>query len=119
MKNIFLSLCFLIVLASGCAPRGPIGSFVGPLPEKSAVAAIADDAAFILAGLYSPGHTTLRLLPAKNAENSFALAFENSLRGRASPWPQPIPMPWPWATLWMCLKKKQRGICICTFLTAR
>jgi len=82
MKNIFLSLCFLIVLASGCVSRGPINSFAGPLPEKSAVAAIADDAAFILAGLYPPGHTALRLLPAKNAENSFAVVFESSLRGK-------------------------------------
>jgi len=72
----------LAVCLSGCASRGPIGSFAGPLPEKSAVAAIADDAAFILAGLYPPGHTTLRLLPAKNAENSFAVAFESSLRSR-------------------------------------
>jgi len=77
-----LILLMLAVCLSGCASRGPIGSFAGPLPEKPAVAGIADDAAVILAGLYPPGHTTLRLLPAKNAENSFAVAFESSLRSR-------------------------------------
>jgi hypothetical protein len=34
----------------------------------------------VLAELYPPGHTTLYLLPAKKAENDFALAFEYSLR---------------------------------------
>jgi hypothetical protein len=82
MKSILLSLCLLVILASGCASHGPINSFAGPLPEKSAVAAIADDAAFILAGLYPPGHTAIRLLPASDAENDFAVAFENSLRAR-------------------------------------
>jgi hypothetical protein len=77
-----LILLMLAVFLSGCATHGPIGSFAGPLPERMAVTAIADDAAFILAGLYPPGHTTLRLLPAKDAENSFALAFESSLRAK-------------------------------------
>ena len=75
-------LLTLAVLLSGCAAHGPIGSFAGPLPQKPAVTAIADDAATILAGLYPPGHTTLRLLPAKNAENDFAVALENGLRAR-------------------------------------
>jgi hypothetical protein len=82
MKAIFLSLCLCVVLASGCAKPGPIGSFAGPLPEKPAVAAIADDAVSILTGLYPPGHTAIRLLPAKDAENGFALAFENGLRAK-------------------------------------
>ena len=82
MKTILLSLCLCIILASGCASRGSIGSFAGTLPEKSAVAAIADDAVSILTDVYPPGHTALRLLSAKNAENGFALAFENGMRAR-------------------------------------
>jgi hypothetical protein len=81
MKTILLPLC-LLVLASGCALRGPFGSFAGPLPEKSAVAAIADDAVSILTDLYPPGHTAIRLLPAKDAENGFAVAFESALRAK-------------------------------------
>jgi hypothetical protein len=82
MKNTLslLFLCFMLV--SGCASRGPVGSFCGPLPERSAVTAIAADAVACLAGLYPPGHTTLRLLPAKEAENSFASDFESGLRAR-------------------------------------
>ena len=77
-----LILLLLAVCLSGCAAHGPINSFAGPLPEKSAVAAIADDAATILAGLYPPGHTALRVLAARDAENGFAVAFESSLRAR-------------------------------------
>ena len=73
-------LLTLAVLLSGCAAHGPIGSFAGPLPQKPAVVAIADDAAIILAGLYPPGHTTLHVLPAR--DNGFALIFENALRAR-------------------------------------
>jgi hypothetical protein len=71
-----------VCLVSGCAKPGPIGSFAGPLPEKPAVAAIAADAVSILMGLYPPGHTAVRLLPAKDAENGFAVAFENGLRAK-------------------------------------
>jgi hypothetical protein len=70
------------MLLSGCASRGPLGSFCGPLPEDAAVTAIAADAVACLAGLYPPGHTVLRLLPAKEAENGFALAFESGLRAQ-------------------------------------
>ena len=82
MKNILLPLCLCGILLSGCASRGPVGSFCGPLPERSAVTAIAADAVACLAGMYPPGHTTLRLLPAKVAENGFASAFESGLRAR-------------------------------------
>jgi hypothetical protein len=82
MKKYIFSLILAVSLVSGCASRGPFGSFAGPLPEQSAVAAIADDAVSILAGLYPPGHTTIRLLPLKDAKNAFAVAFENGLRAR-------------------------------------
>ena len=81
MKAMLLSVCLCVMLASGCASRGSLGSFAGPLPEKAAVAAIADDAVSILTGLYPPGHTAVRLLPAKTA-NGFAVAFENGLRAK-------------------------------------
>ena len=68
--------------ASGCAVRGPVGSFCGPLPEKAAVSAIAADAVSCLSGLYPPGHTALYLIPAKSAANDFAAAFENGLRAQ-------------------------------------
>ena len=77
-----LLLLLVMVFASGCASRGPLGSFCGPLPERNAVTAIAADAVACLAGLYPPGHTTLRLLPAKEAENGFAVAFESGLRAK-------------------------------------
>ena len=81
MKAIILiSIC--VILASGCAKRGPVGSYAGPLPEQEAVSAIADDAVSILADLYPPGHTAIRLLPAKDAENGFAITFESGLRAR-------------------------------------
>jgi len=82
MKPIILTLSLCVIMASGCASRGPIGSFAGPLPEQDAVAAIADDGVSFLAEYYPPGHTMFRLLPAKVAENGFAAAFENSLRAK-------------------------------------
>ena len=81
MKTILLSLCLCVVLASGCASRGPIGSFAGPLPETGAVSAIAVDAASTLTELYPPGHTSLHVLPTKK-ENGFALALDNELRAK-------------------------------------
>jgi hypothetical protein len=82
MKTIFLPLCMFILLASGCASRRPVGSFCGPLPDDAAVTAIAADAVACLVDLYPPGHTVLRLLPAKEAENGFASAFESGLRAQ-------------------------------------
>ena len=82
MKALLFSMLLAVCLVSGCASRGPFGSFAGPLPENAAVAAIADDAVSILAGLYPPGHTSLRLLSAKDAKNGFALAFESGLRAK-------------------------------------
>ncbi|GHV49815.1 hypothetical protein FACS1894168_0080 [Deltaproteobacteria bacterium] len=75
-------LCLLLCMTSGCASRGPIGSFAGPLPEQNAVSAIAGDAVTLLTGLYPPGHTVLYVLPAKEAENAFAQALENGLRAK-------------------------------------
>jgi hypothetical protein len=80
MRRIFLVLC--LVLASGCASRGTVGSFCGPLPEDAAITAIAADAVTHLSALYPPGHTSLRLLPAKAAENGFVVALENGLRAK-------------------------------------
>ena len=80
MRGILLSLLLTVLLASGCAVRGPVGSWCGPLPEGGAVAAIAADAVSCLAGLYPPGHTTLYLVPAKN--DGFAGALESGLRAR-------------------------------------
>jgi hypothetical protein len=82
MKVLLFSMLLAVYLVSGCASRGPFGPFAGPLPEKGAVAAIADDAVSILADLFPPGHTAIRLLPAKDAENGFALAFESGLRAK-------------------------------------
>jgi hypothetical protein len=81
MKALILSLLLAVCLASGCAHRGA-GSFAGPLPERGAVSVIADDAASILSDVYPPGHTSLHVLPAKDAENGFAVAFESNLRSR-------------------------------------
>ena len=82
MKTYLLCLMLAVCLASGCAQRGTIGSFAGPLPEKPSVDAIADDAVSILTGLYPPGHTAIRLLPVKDVKNGFAVAFENGLRAK-------------------------------------
>ena len=82
MRTILFTLLLAMLLASGCASRGPVGSYCGPLPENEAVAAIAADAVSCLSGLYPPGHTTLHLIPAKAADNDFAAAFESGLRGQ-------------------------------------
>lgn len=79
MRTLLVTL-LLAVSLSGCASRGSFISFAGSLPEKAAVSAIAADAVSTLAGMYPPGHTVLRLLPAREAENGFALALENGLR---------------------------------------
>ena len=81
MKMLMLTLLVAVSLVSGCASRGSLGSFAGPLPDKGAVVAIAGDAVSILADLYPPGHTVIRLLPA-TTENGFALALENGLRAK-------------------------------------
>ena len=81
MKTMLLTLCLGVILASGCAHRGPIGSFAGPLPDNGAVSAIAVDAVSILTELYPPGHTTLHVLPTKK-ENGFASALDNELRAK-------------------------------------
>lgn len=82
MRTVLFSLLLTALLASGCAVRGPAGSWCGPLPEGGAVSAIATDAVSALTELYPPGHTTLYLVPAKDAGNGFAGAFENSLRAQ-------------------------------------
>lgn len=82
MRTFILPLLFMVLLASGCASRGSLGSYCGPLPEGDAVSAIAADAVDRLSSLYPPGHTGLHLVPAKNVENAFAQAFEHSLRGK-------------------------------------
>lgn len=82
MRAFLFSMLLTVCFVSGCASRGPVGSFAGLLPEKPAVTAIADDAVSILASLYPPGHTSLHVLPAKDVENGFALALENGLRAR-------------------------------------
>lgn len=82
MRTFIFSLLLMVLLASGCAGRGPVGSYCGPLPEESAVAAIAADAVNCLTELYPPGHTSLHLLQAKDAANDFAAAFESGLRSQ-------------------------------------
>ena len=72
----------MVLLASGCAVRGPVGSYCGPLPEENAVSAIAADAVDCLSTLYPPGHTSVHLVPAKNVDNGFVQAFENGLRAK-------------------------------------
>lgn len=80
MRIFILPLLLMVLLASGCAGRGPIGSYCGPLPEANAVSAIAADAVDCLSSLYPPGHTSVHLVPAKEVENAFIQAFENGLR---------------------------------------
>lgn len=82
MRTLILPLLLMVILASGCAGRGPLGSYCGPLPEGGAVSAIADDAVNCLTSLYPPGHTSIHLIPAKDIENAFVQAFENDLRMR-------------------------------------
>lgn len=80
MRSVLFSLLLALLLTSGCAVRGPVGSYCGPLPEDGAVSAIATDAVSCLVGLYPPGHTALHVVPAKNVDNGFAGAFESGLR---------------------------------------
>lgn len=82
MRKILLSLCLVVLFASGCAKPGLMGSFCGPLPERGAVSAIAVDAVACLSELYPPGHTSLHLLQAEDAANDFAAAFESGLRSQ-------------------------------------
>ena len=82
MRAFLLFLVLAVALTPGCAMRGPVSSFCGPLPGEPAVTAIANDAVSTLASLYPPGHTTLRLLPAKGLENGFAVALEKGLRAK-------------------------------------
>ncbi len=80
MRTFIFPLLLMMLLASGCAGRGPVGSYCGPLPEGNAVAAIAADAVDCLSTLYPPGHTSVHLVPAKDVDNGFVQAFENGLR---------------------------------------
>ena len=80
MRTFIFPLLLMMLLASGCASRGPLGSYCGPLPEGGAVSAIAADAVDCLSSLYPPGHTSVHLVPAKDVENGFAQAFERGLR---------------------------------------
>lgn len=82
MRILIFPLLLMILLASGCTGRGPVDSYCGPLPEENAVAAIAADAVDCLSTLYPPGHTSIHLVPAKDADNGFAQAFENGLRAK-------------------------------------
>lgn len=80
MRTFIFPLLLMVLLASGCAGRGPVGSYCGPLPEDSAVTAIAADAVDCISTLYPPGHTSVHLVPAKDVGNNFVQAFENGLR---------------------------------------
>ncbi|CAI3228573.1 hypothetical protein [Desulfovibrio desulfuricans] len=82
MRTFIFPLLLMVLLASGCAGRGPVGSYCGPLSEESAVAAIAADAVDCLSSLYPPGHTSIHLVPAKDVNNGFVQAFENGLRAK-------------------------------------
>lgn len=82
MRTFMFPLLLMMLLASGCAGRGLVGSYCGPLPEGKAVGVIAADAVDCLSTLYPPGRTSVHLVPAKNAENGFAHAFESGLRGK-------------------------------------
>ena len=79
-RLLLLSLVVMGLFVSGCASRGPVGSWCGPLPEGGAITAIVTDAVSCLSTLYPPGHTSLHVVPAKVADNDFAAAFENGLR---------------------------------------
>jgi hypothetical protein len=82
MRIRVVALCLSALLSAGCVARGPVGSFCGPLPEQHAVAAMAADAVACLSAMYPPGRTTLRLLPAEEADNAFAAALESGLRAK-------------------------------------
>lgn len=95
MRTLIFPLLLVVLLASGCAGRGPLASYCGPLPEESAVAAIAADAVDCLSSLYPPGHTGVHLVPAKNVNNGFVQALEGGLRAKgfrlaASPAPDSV-----------------------------
>ena len=82
MRTLIFPLLLMVLLASGCAGRGSVGSYCGPLPEGNAVSAIAADAVDCLSSIYPPGHTFVHLVPAKNVDNGFVQAFENGLRAK-------------------------------------
>ena len=82
MRTFIFPLLLTVLLASGCAGRGPVDSYCGPLPEGNAVDSIAADAVDCLSSLYPPGYTAVHLVPAKDVDNGFAQAFENGLRTR-------------------------------------
>lgn len=95
MRIFIFPLLLMVLLASGCAGRGSLGSYCGPLPEGGAVSAIAADAVDCLSSLYPPGHTGIHLVPAKRVENAFVQAFESGLRTKgftlaASPAPDAV-----------------------------
>lgn len=81
-RLLLLSLVVMGLFVSGCASRGPVGSWCGPLPEGGAITAIVTDAVSCLSTLYPPGHTSLYVVPAKVADNDFAAAFESGLRAQ-------------------------------------
>lgn len=75
-----LVMCLFVVL-SGCASKkGTGGSWVGALPEETAIQSIADDAVSQLASQYAPGHTTIMLETPKEKTDVFSNVFENRLR---------------------------------------
>ena len=82
MRRFLPFICLVLLLATGCAKPGLKNSYCGPLPEQQAVSSIATDAVNFLAELFAPGHTSVHVLPAKDASNGFASAFENTLRAR-------------------------------------
>lgn len=76
----FIVVCLLITL-SGCAQKlGTGGSWVGALPEETAVQSIATDAVNQLSSSYAPGHTTIILETPKEKADLFSNVFENKLR---------------------------------------
>jgi len=80
MMRSLLLVAFCLLLTA-CGVRGLGGSYVGQLPERNAIQAIAADAAAFLAEQHAPGHTSLLLLtPEKDAQDAFSLALENALR---------------------------------------
>lgn len=82
MRTLIFPLLLMMLLASGCSGRGPVGSYCGPLPEGNAIVAITADAVDSLSALYPPGHTSIHLVPAKDVNNGFVQAFENGLRAK-------------------------------------
>ncbi len=72
-------LALVLALLVGCSARGVGGSYVGELPQGSAVGAIAEDTSAWLAQEFPPGLTTLHLLTPKGSQD-FTGLFEDSLR---------------------------------------